>query len=221
MAGAWRWPPTPFSAEVKERVELYIYSPVWASWPVIGWTLYFVSLESDLSSSCSTLSIKTFTTFPRFSIFWYLHAVECVWNVTAHAQKPDFVFRRNGRVHLNRLGCQFSRLLAAEVCASALVMLGTPRSEVVWGYWLSTPLTSFPFTSPPVRHRVPPGFKRTLQQCSVLPHCDVVVVSFVFTVCGRFTILHTPNAGCVSFFLQSYGMSPGQMLYDFHNLRLF
>jgi len=34
----------------------------------------------------------------------------------AHAQKPDFVFRRNGRVHLNRWGRQFSRLLAAEVC---------------------------------------------------------------------------------------------------------
>jgi hypothetical protein len=28
----------------------------------------------------------------------------CVWNVMAHAQKPDFVFRRNGRVHLNRRG---------------------------------------------------------------------------------------------------------------------
>ena len=35
----------------------------------------------------------------------------------AHAQKPDFVFRGNGRVHLNRRGRQFSRLLAAEVCA--------------------------------------------------------------------------------------------------------
>jgi hypothetical protein len=30
--------------------------------------------------------------------------VNCVWNVMAHAQKPDFVFRRNGRVHLNRRG---------------------------------------------------------------------------------------------------------------------
>ena len=37
----------------------------------------------------------------------------------AHAQKPDFVFRRNGRGHSNRRGRQFSRLLAAEVCASA------------------------------------------------------------------------------------------------------
>ena len=37
----------------------------------------------------------------------------------AHAQKPDLVFQRNERVHLNRRGHQFSRLLAAEECASA------------------------------------------------------------------------------------------------------
>jgi len=30
--------------------------------------------------------------------------VDCVWNVMAHALKPDFVFRRNGRVHLNLPG---------------------------------------------------------------------------------------------------------------------
>jgi len=60
--------------------------------------------------------------------------VEACWNVMAHAQKEktDFVFRRNGRVHLNRWGRQFSRLLAGEVCASAIVMLDTPCSEVVW-----------------------------------------------------------------------------------------
>jgi len=40
--------------------------------------------------------------------------VVCVRNVMAHAQKPDFVFRRNEGVHLNRRGRQFSRLLAAE-----------------------------------------------------------------------------------------------------------
>jgi hypothetical protein len=80
----------------------------------------------------------------------------------AHAQKPDFVFRRNGRVHLNRRGRQFSRLLAAEVCASALVMLDTPRSEVALEYWLPTPFASFPLTSPFVRHRVPSGYKSTL-----------------------------------------------------------
>ena len=47
-------------------------------------------------------------------------------NVMAHVQKPDFVFQRNGRVHLYRRGCQFSRLLAAEVCASAVVMVDRP-----------------------------------------------------------------------------------------------
>ena len=31
----------------------------------------------------------------------------------AHTQKPDFVFRRNGRVHLNQRGRQFSRLLVS------------------------------------------------------------------------------------------------------------
>jgi len=58
--------------------------------------------------------------------------IDCVWNVMAHAQKPDFVFRRKGRVHLNIQGCQLIRLLAAELCASAIVMLDTPCSEVVW-----------------------------------------------------------------------------------------
>jgi hypothetical protein len=35
-AGAWRRPPTPSRAEVKEKVELYIYSPSGHSWPVLG-----------------------------------------------------------------------------------------------------------------------------------------------------------------------------------------
>jgi hypothetical protein len=40
-AGAWRWtPPSPTSsAEVKERVEIYLYYPSGPSWPVLGWTL--------------------------------------------------------------------------------------------------------------------------------------------------------------------------------------
>jgi len=53
----------------------------------------------------------------------------------SHAQKPYFVFRRNGRVHLNRRWRQFSRLLAAEVSASTevmVIMLDIPCSEVVW-----------------------------------------------------------------------------------------
>ena len=70
--------------------------------------------------------------------------VEWKWNVMAHAQKPDSVFQRNGRVHLYRRGCQFSRLLAAEVYASAVVMLDRPCSDVQCmsaGYPLHSPLS--------------------------------------------------------------------------------
>ena len=69
----------------------------------------------------------------------------------AHAQKPDFVFRRNGRVHLNRRGSQFSRVLAAEVCASAVVMvvmLDTPCSEVVWRVLATHSIRQFPLHFP-------------------------------------------------------------------------
>ena len=34
-AGAWRWPHTPSSAEVKERIELYLYSLSGPLWPVL------------------------------------------------------------------------------------------------------------------------------------------------------------------------------------------
>jgi len=61
-----------------------------------------------------------------------LNVVDCVWNVMAHAQKPDFTFRWNGRLHLKRRGRQFSRLLAGEMCTSAVVMLDPPCSVVVW-----------------------------------------------------------------------------------------
>jgi hypothetical protein len=85
----------------------------------------------------------------------------------AHAQKPDFVFRRNGWVHLNWQGNQFSRLLTGELCTSACRVC-TARaslcSAVMWPYFLPTPFASFPFTSPPVRHCMPSHFKRSLQQ---------------------------------------------------------
>jgi len=43
-AGAWLWPPTPSIAEVKERVEIYIYSVSVPSRPVLGRTLLLVSV---------------------------------------------------------------------------------------------------------------------------------------------------------------------------------
>jgi len=96
-----------------------------------------------------------------------------VWNVMAHAQKPDFVFRRKGRVHLNRRGCQFSRLLAGELCTSACRVCPARASlcsAVMWRLLVTPPFSCFPFTSPPVRHRVPSHCNWTLRFKMVIIH---------------------------------------------------
>jgi hypothetical protein len=70
--------------------------------------------------------------------------VDSVLNMVAHAQKPDFVFLRNVQVHLNRRGLQFNWLLAAEVCASAVIMLDTTCFEVVWRLLVTHSIRQFP-----------------------------------------------------------------------------
>jgi len=83
----------------------------------------------------------------------------------AHAQKPDSVFQRNGRVYLYRRGCHFSRVLALLECGSA----ESDCSNTGWTVPSQTEdclathsIPSFPFTSPPVRRRVPPDSVSTL-----------------------------------------------------------
>ena len=70
----------------------------------------------------------------------------------AHAQKPDFFFPRNGRVHLNRRGRQFSRILAAELCASAFIVGSNAGYTMFQGSVLGTgyPLHSPVSPSPPL-----------------------------------------------------------------------
>jgi hypothetical protein len=69
--------------------------------------------------------------------------VDCAWNVMAHAQKLDFVFRRKGQVHLNRQGRQFSRLLAAEVC-TLVCWVCTARASLFCSH---VTLTGYPIHS--------------------------------------------------------------------------
>ena len=130
------------------------------------WFLYEFYVQTQKENWCGFVSENAVKAYERVAVCIHsllISAVKYVWNVIAHAQKPDFVFPRNGRIHLNRCGRQFSRLLAAEVCTSALVMLDTPCSVVAWEYWLPTPFASFPFTSPPLRHHVPSGSERALR----------------------------------------------------------
>ena len=116
-------------------------------------------------------SIDTTT---RSRAFASQNKVETSWNIMARTQKPDFIFQRNGRAHLNGRGRQFSRLLAAEVCASAVVMLDTPCTEVVWRV-LATHSIRHSFTSPTVRHRVPSHFNWSLLTLPILEHKYIVM----------------------------------------------
>jgi len=79
----------------------------------------------------------------------------------AHAQKTDFVFRRNGRVHLNApLVHSTTGSRGVRFSASNTGIHHVPR--YCEGYWLPIPFAIFPFTSPPVRHLVPSHFNRSL-----------------------------------------------------------
>ena len=63
-AGAWRWPPTRSSAEVKERVKLYLYSPSVPLWQIVRWTFpliwWLVICVHPTESPVVSTSFKTF-----------------------------------------------------------------------------------------------------------------------------------------------------------------
>ena len=77
------------------------------------------------------------------------HFVQHVWNVMAHAQKPDLVFQRNGRVHLNWRGRSVQSTTGSR---GVRISSSNAGYTMFWGwvqdYWLPTPLARFPFTSP-------------------------------------------------------------------------
>ena len=103
---------------------------------------------------------------------WYGRRVS--WNVIAHAQKTDFVFRRNGRLHLNRRWRQFSRLLTAEVCTSPIVMLDTPCSEVGLRVLATHSIRQFPLHFPT---RASPCVNNIQLECLNLRKCTEICLS--------------------------------------------
>jgi hypothetical protein len=87
--------------------------------------------------------------------------VECVWNVMAHTQKPDFVFRRNGRVHLHRRGASVRSTTSIRGVrisgsnAGYTMFRGSVKST---GYPLKSPVSpSFPLPCVSVCHHISTG----------------------------------------------------------------
>jgi hypothetical protein len=105
----------------------------------------FVLLRFKCDGTCAETRFR----LTVFQMWWHMRRNQissyCISNVMADAQKPDFVSRR---VHLNLQGRQFSRLLADEVCATAVVMLDIPCSEVVWRVLATHSIRQFPLHFP-------------------------------------------------------------------------
>jgi hypothetical protein len=105
------------------------------------------------------LGCSTTEKFQNVSMIYpeIIQNVDCVWNAMAHAQKPDFVFWRNRRVHL--LGASVQLTTGSRGARISCSNAGyTMLRGSVKGTWLPTPFASFPFTSPPMCHRVPSLF---------------------------------------------------------------
>ena len=97
----------------------------------------------------------------------------------AHAQKPEFVLRRNGPVHLNRRGASVqsttgSRVMRISGSNAGYTMLRGSVKGI--GYPLHSPVS--PFASPPVRHRVPSHFHWTLQPLGTILKDKSAILSY-------------------------------------------
>ena len=73
-AGLWRWPPTQPSAEVKERVGLYLSYLPRSSRPVRGWNmLYFTTVHgaiTQLRECNNALRKRSKQAFDKWFLFW-------------------------------------------------------------------------------------------------------------------------------------------------------
>ena len=145
-ATAWRLPPTPSSAEVKERVELYLYSPSGPSWPVLrvkftftftftpAWRTYIhppntVNLSSlpgtriSLNQLTQTiLHTHTYTVLLRLKDSqwrdWYI--LTAVQNKAVHSGAPRTV-----------------RVITTEHVYCILITLLPDHKQALLGIWLS------------------------------------------------------------------------------------
>ena len=93
-ADAWLWPPTPYSVQVNEKVELYLYFPSGPSWPVLGWTLpffwrggaFYLAWENWVFDSCNSKVLHKYSQSfsDNFCESWIVYVISVVWGQQRH-----------------------------------------------------------------------------------------------------------------------------------------
>ena len=118
-----------------------------------GFSLFQTSSGSQPDSCSADTSCQTANTLAC--------RIETSWNVMAHSQKADFVFRRNGRVHLNRRGA----LVQSTTGSRGVRISGSNAGYTMFrgsvkgtGYPLHSPVSSsLPLLSVTVCHHISTG----------------------------------------------------------------
>jgi hypothetical protein len=126
--------------------------------------------------------------------------VGCVWNVMAHAQKPDFVFRLNGkRTSLFKSAggvgsVDYWQASCTHQPAGFALLVQACVLQSCDTYWLPTPFYCFPFTSPLVRHTVCHHISNAVYLWWELWEIDkTAAVQSAFSVQQTITSLHGVN----------------------------
>jgi hypothetical protein len=110
-----------------------------------------------------------------FSQYNTLSEVDCVWNVMAHAQKPDFVFRRNGWVHLNRRGASVQSITgnrAVRISLQGLYCSCRPvfcSHVTLTGYPLHSIVSPSPLPCVTLCYHISGGLWQSVVQLQALP----------------------------------------------------
>jgi hypothetical protein len=97
------------------------------------------------------ISTATMVTWTRFNFTLYVQCLSClILKVGCTGQLKCYGTRAETRFRLSakRTRRQFSRLLAAEFCASAVVLLDTQYSVVVWRVLTTHSIRQFPLHFP-------------------------------------------------------------------------
>ena len=103
--------------------------------------------KGNLFSRRKTVQSGTYyCTYTAFEMWWHTRRNQ----ISSFGETDESILIGAGR--------QFIRLLAAEVCTSAVVMLDTPCSGLVWRVLATDSIRQFPLHFPSLRHRVPSHF---------------------------------------------------------------